>query len=55
MTCAKGVLLSAGWIGEEHAAPVDSKGLCARCDAYLGEASYDYLKRQSNAVRMEKT
>ena len=45
MTCAKGVLLSAGWIVEVSAAPVDSMGLCARCDAYLGEASSDYLHR----------
>ena len=42
---AKGVLLSAGSEWEVSAAPVGSMGLCARCDAYLGETSSDYLHR----------
>ena len=55
LTFAKGVLFTSGKIWEVSAAPVGSMGLCARCDAYLAPTSYDYLKRQSNAVRMEKT
>ena len=42
---ARGVLVTSGKSVEVSAAPVGSMGLCARCDAYLGQASYDYLHR----------
>ena len=42
---AREVLFTSGKIGEVSAAPVGSMGLCARCDAYLGQTSSDYLHR----------
>jgi len=51
---ARGVLFTRGKSREVSAAPVGSMGSCARCDTYLGQASYDYLHRQSHVVKMEK-
>ena len=51
---ARGVMFTRGKSWEVSAAPVGSMGSCARCDAYLGETSSDYLHRQSNVVKMEK-